>query len=373
VFCRKNPLRCDGYILAGNLNGGQTYFVQIASNSAVSGPVSGDLCLQILDGKDQAPFVPMHLQVHENCIGQQIARLIVSASGGVAPYTYQGAQNGDVLTSGDEYLVVVTDAIGCQQSFLSIVDSCSGNACTTVASFTPTPPSCYGANDGVLSVNIAGGTPPYQYAWSGGFSGSALVNIAPGIYTVTVTDQMGCQVIIADTLTGPAQIIVTPTNIVQPFVGASNGSITVDVTGGSGIFSYSWEQNGTFFANTKDLTNAPAGHYHLVIQDNTNCFSGFDYTLSEVVATTDPVQGIFAEIFPNPAKDRAILAVSCGVPTRLLLTLMDASGKVLHRWTAEQVTEQNIPIDVRQLPAGVYQLSILADREYLLRKVVVGR
>jgi hypothetical protein len=373
VFCIENPMRCNGYVTVGNLAAGQPYYLQVASNSAVSGSAAGDLCLHILDGNDQPPFVPLSMQVHENCNGQNIAKLIIQTTGGVAPYTYQGAQNGDILASGDGYLIVITDAIGCQTSFVGIVDSCSGNSCTTSASVSATAPSCYGSADGLLSVNVAGGTPPYAYAWSDGPSDPARINVPAGIYTVTVTDLMGCQTTLADTLAGPAQITAIPSSIVQPSVGESNGSIILDITGGSGSFTFVWTKNGAPFSTTKDLINAPAGTYNLVIQDAHNCSVSFNYTLFEVVATATPSTDIFAEVIPNPAKDHAALSVSCQTPTNLYLTLIDASGRVLHSWAVDKVTEQNIPIEVKGLPGGVYQLKVLAGQELLVRKVVVVR
>jgi len=50
-------------------------------------------------------------------------------------------------------------------------------------------------------------------------------------------------------------------------VGASDGAINVTVTGGSGIYTYSWSGPGSFSATSQDISNVPAGVYSLTIND----------------------------------------------------------------------------------------------------------
>jgi hypothetical protein len=80
---------------------------------------------------------------------------------------------------------------------------------------------------------------------------------------------------------------------------------------------------------------------------------------------------LYTEVFPNPAYEKAILSVSFPSPRTLHLSLMDASGRVLQAWTQRHVMEQNIPLDLRQLPSGTYQLTIRTGQEVLVEKVVV--
>lgn len=372
VFCMDNPLRCDGFVLVGNLSAGQTYYVQIASRSTTTGPVSGAICLKIIDGAAPAEFDALNLQVQEQCNGLSTATLVVNTSGGVPPYNYQGNPNGQILQSGDTYIVVVADANGCEKSIVGVIDDCSASGCTVASSVTATNPSCYGLNDGTLAVNVAGGTPPYTFHWFNGAEGQLLPDLAPGDYTVTVTDALGCEQIATQTIVYPAQILAVPTSIQQPLQGESNGAIYVDISG-DGPFTYTWKRNGADISSTEDLVNAPEGNYELFITNSNGCSAVFNFTLTEVVGSNTPVESIFAEIFPNPAKDKAVLTVSVPKPTALFLSLSNSEGQVLHAWTVENVSEQNIPFEVKDLPGGVYQLRILAGKEMLVRKVVVAR
>ncbi|MEO6037209.1 MAG: hypothetical protein ABIQ93_02270, partial [Saprospiraceae bacterium] len=159
VFCAKNPLRCDGYVLVGSLAAGQTYYLQIASwLTAAAGPATGTVCLKILDGITPPEFLPITLQVQEKCTGVGTAKLLVTAHGGVAPLSFQGNADGQELNSGSTYLVVVTDAIGCEQSLVGLVDACDAGACSLAATLTPTPPTCHDGSNGSLTVMTGGGT-----------------------------------------------------------------------------------------------------------------------------------------------------------------------------------------------------------------------
>jgi RHS repeat-associated protein len=60
----------------------------------------------------------------------------------------------------------------------------------TVNAFVSPATSTTATNAGVF-VDVANGVPPYTYSWSNGSSTKDIYNIAPGLYTVTVTDSRG--------------------------------------------------------------------------------------------------------------------------------------------------------------------------------------
>ncbi|MEO6038796.1 MAG: T9SS type A sorting domain-containing protein, partial [Saprospiraceae bacterium] len=211
------------------------------------------------------------------------------------------------------------------------------------------------------------------YKWSNNSIAAALNDLPAGDYSVTVTDALGCESVVSLTLSNPTAISATVTSMSQPTTGQSNGSIYVDVQGGQGQYSYVWNLNGAFLVASEDLTGAPAGTYQLQITDAAGCVVMFEYLLTETVGIQDPTADVFAEVFPNPAKDKATLAVSFPQPQSLRLSLVDGAGRLLHTWTADHVTEQNIPLDLEDLPAGAYQLRIRAGKDLLVRKVTVLR
>ncbi|MBL0051222.1 MAG: SprB repeat-containing protein [Bacteroidetes bacterium] len=86
--------------------------------------------------------------------------------------------------------------------------------------------NCNGNSNGAISINIAGGTTPYTYAWSNGATTQNITNLAPNTYTLTVTDANGCTATISQAITQPnalALTIGTVTNV--NCNGNNNGAI----------------------------------------------------------------------------------------------------------------------------------------------------
>ncbi|MDX1913701.1 MAG: T9SS type A sorting domain-containing protein [Saprospiraceae bacterium] len=371
-ICAENPLRCNGFLTLGALSAGETYYLQIASQIAAAGPATGEFCLQILDGAQPAPFEALQLQVTEKCVSTNISELLVQVIGGVPPYTYQGNLPGELLPSGTHYLGVVADANGCETAFYGQTEDCQALPCAVTGVLTAIQPLCHDAANGALSVMVTGGTGAYSYQWSNGASNASLSGLTAGAYAVTVRDAVDCELVLTDTLLNPAAITAVPTSIEQPHQGLSDGAIFVDVAGGDGQFDFAWLLNGQAFVNSEDLTNAAAGDYTLVVTDGNGCAAAFDFTLTETVGNQDVSTAFFTEVFPNPAQEKAWLAVSFPTVQSLHLTMTDAAGRIIHAWTVRNVTEQNIPLDLRGLPAGTYRLQIRTEKETLFEKVIVG-
>ena len=64
--------------------------------------------------------------------------------------------------------------------------------------------SCFGCNDGWISITVSGGIPPYSYSWDNGATSDSIYDLYAGSYSVTVTDGAGCPVSSSSVLTEPA-------------------------------------------------------------------------------------------------------------------------------------------------------------------------
>src|SRR6185436_11086538 len=101
--------------------------------------------------------------------------------------------------------------------------------------------SCFGFNNGSMTVTPAGGVTPYSYQWSpvGGTAATAS-NLIAGTYTVVITDSNGCSITKTDSVTSPAALAAS-TNISNVTChGSSNGSLVASATGGTTPYSYLW-------------------------------------------------------------------------------------------------------------------------------------
>jgi gliding motility-associated-like protein len=161
----------------------------------------------------------------------------------------------------------------------------NNNLCKAVFTYTVTEPDaieltinqtntilCYGDDDASLQAVAAGGTPNYTYNWSNGTTGAIANNLAPGVYSATVTDSKGCKTITNTTITEPAELTVYGTPTGTLCTGDNTGRIAAFGSGGTlttGYLQYSIDgqnwQGGNLFAG---LT---AGVYTLSVQDQNGC------------------------------------------------------------------------------------------------------
>jgi|688.fasta_scaffold04740_10 gliding motility-associated-like protein len=132
-----------------------------------------------------------------SCFGQTDGSVTASPAAGTAPYQYTwnvpGATGTSLqnLTAGT-YAVTITDANGCSSfSSTNIIEPAGMSL-----SFATTPVT-YGQTDGTATANVIGGTLPYSFIWNTTPSqiSNPAVDLAPGSYSVTITDSAGCFII----------------------------------------------------------------------------------------------------------------------------------------------------------------------------------
>ncbi len=144
--------------------------------------------------KAEAEGLQVSSQINDvSCGGQSSGAIKLQVSGGVAPYTYKwsnGAETDNLagLKAG-MYNVLISDQKGCtlESSFLV------RDASPISLSGSVVPSTCAG-KDGAVSLNVEGGKAPYTYLWNNGSTSSNLKDLAPGVYSVKVSDALGCSV-----------------------------------------------------------------------------------------------------------------------------------------------------------------------------------
>jgi gliding motility-associated-like protein len=222
---------------------------------------------------DIAPSTAMSLQTSHtdiSCSGDQDGKASVNITGGVPPLTIawsNGANTASVsgLAKGS-YTVTVKDAGGCSISG-SVTVAQPAAALNIVVNTVDA--LCY-KGSGSISCNVSGGTPGYNYAWSaGGISGPSAIGLPAGSYSVTVTDNKGCNATANALIKEPAAITTTLT-VQNTTCGNNDGSITAAVAGGSLPYSYAWMPGNLSTAVIKNLAN---GKYILAITDKNGCIA----------------------------------------------------------------------------------------------------
>ena len=201
-----------------------------------------------------------------NCFGASTGQIQSSTTGGKAPYTYQwsnGATTADLsnLKAGT-YGLSVTDQSGCADTATVLITAPP----LLQAVISATNASC-GNSNGTARVNASGGSGPYSYLWSNGATNSSISNLGPNTYSVTVTDNLACQVNTSIPITQSAALALTLNGTDIPCNETNTGMAAVQVSGGTAPYRYAWSNGAT----TSALNALPPGDYVVTVTDVLGC------------------------------------------------------------------------------------------------------
>lgn len=292
-------------------------------------------------------------QNNVTCFGGSDASATATVNGGSLPYSYSWSNGGTTATingiTAGSYTVTVTDAGGCTQTATYTITQppdiiLSVNNQTNVG--------CNGENSGGVDINVVGGVGPYTYAWSNGATTEDLTGVSAGTYTLIVNDSRSCADTITVTISQPGGIVplITSTSIVTgtdiSCFGATDGSVSVSVTGGTMPYSYNWSNGGT----TQSIGGLGAGPVSVLITDANNCTATANFVLTEpdtLVADIASVSEYFGlyNISCNGFNDGFVdLQVTGGTPS------------YAYAWSGGATTE-----DLSNVTAGTYTVTVTDD------------
>jgi gliding motility-associated-like protein len=152
--------------------------------------------------------------------------------------------------------------------------------------------TCHGDSDGSVTLEVTGGTAPYEIAWNPSIaSGLTANNLAAGNYSVTVTDDNGCTDVVSFQISSPSPLVVSVTGSPSE-CGLTNGSVQALVTGGNGSFSYSWSPGGEI---TNSLSGLAPGNYAVNVTDLNGCTGTGSFNvgqLNNLTVVIDPESAV---------------------------------------------------------------------------------
>ncbi len=217
---------------------------------------------------------------------------------------YNFEYTGTIIEEGYEYLwdfgvdgvpSASTEANPLNVSFISagvhnvtltvVRDTCSTNASKLLTVLDPgfgvqmevESIPCFGESLGSIRFAGGNGNTPYSYQWSNGSTEQDQVDLEPGDYTFTVTDNIGCEYVTPYlTVESPAAAFTAVTFITPEACEETlDGEIELLLSGGTVPYSILWSDGAT----TDTLTGLGKGDYALTITDGQGCIIDTSFTV----------------------------------------------------------------------------------------------
>jgi SdrD B-like protein/SprB-like repeat protein len=209
-----------------------------------------------------------------SCSGSQDGEISLGVTGGLPPLIYAWNTGAATAATGNlgpgAYSYQISDSAGCSfDGAVTLIEPTALSLEITVADG-----SC--GELGTAAATVLGGSPNYSFLWSNSMTTPEISNLDNGSYSLTVTDDNGCQTVDS----AAVQVFDVPAcsvglNLPVSTIGGDDGEIQAQVTGGIGPFAFNWDNGDTAAV----AANLPPGTYNLLVTDVDNCQTGCSFTL----------------------------------------------------------------------------------------------
>lgn len=358
----------DGDVVSGgtatieNLEGGWTYEIEVTDEAGCTATFSGIFSAPVISPVIITPAV----SCPDASLGNVEAN-IIDGTGNGAPYvillngTPTPGTTADIDDiAGTAVTIIAVDSEGCISD--SVVTITSAGHFIDIDVITLVNVSCFGFDNGSAEItatpvdalgDVDGTiltitwTDPLGGTYPGDGTNTSQSEMIPGTWFVTIVDDYGCEVTIPIEITSPAELDLTVNTLNQPTCYAySDGSIDLAVTGGTGVYAFSWRD---LPGEDSDVLNTiGSGTYWGYVTDENGC-------IDSIQVIVDEPDSLYAEF--------TIKNVLCyGESTGQIIVdeVFNSSGTVRYFWDLGGVVP-NPATDVSfatGLPAGTYLVTI---------------
>lgn len=297
----------------------------------------------------EAPVVEIEQPETLNCFNNTVQLRNVSANQGSVEYKWSIVGEGNIVSNPNSRIIQVDEPGTYSLMVMRNDNGCQADGLVEVIEILPPvgmvvlvdSVSCAGSSDGLAKVVASGGVPGYSFEWSNGSLGDQASMLPTGEVTVTVTDELGCSSQINLNVLEPEVLAIELVILDQSVVGENNGSIQVEVSGGTKPYNYNWSTGNV--GDTIIETLAP-GNYALTVEDANGCSV-------EQSMVIQPVECTGISISVELKEDVECIDDENG---KVNLLIDGAEGEVGYFWSDSTIFGP-APTD---LSAGIYDLTV---------------
>jgi gliding motility-associated-like protein len=299
LTCANNNTGAVSVSVTGGVAPYQYLWNDFTTDSAQAGVSAGTYTVVVTDSDgchhnqsatvtQPAPIAVSSIVQDPTCSYSSNGEVTLSVQGGHSPYTYswntapvQTADSATGLGAGT-YIGIVTDSGGCTQADTFNLTAPPALAVNTAV----VNPTCYGGDNGLISLDVTGGSEPYSYNWSTtpAQSGNVANILAAGTYYVTITDVKGCILPDSATLVSPTPLSIAFGAGTSTCAGATDGVVVINAGGGVAPYSYTI---GTITQTSDTFNTLSVGTYSVKVDDANGCENSIPLTISPLGSLTD--------------------------------------------------------------------------------------
>ena len=377
----------DG-IIDLSIIGGQTPYTSISWSSSnpsfvdpgtedLSGLDSGSYSITVIDANgciyDTTLIITKPSEIFADgsftdvvCFGDADGTISLNTNSGAGGYSWSWTGPGG-FSSPDEnltgldigtYDVTITDINGCTKDTSLNINEPDD----ILFSGSHTDVVCFGEDNGTILFSASGGSPQLNWTWSStntgftspGGNATSITGLGPGTYTVQLLDANGCVKDTSFIILEPDEIIAN--GIVTDLTCNNNnsGEINISPTGGSGGFTFDWDNDGTGDNDdNEDLSGLAVGTYCLGLIDSNQPLCRLD-TCFDIIEPD--------EIFANLV---SVTEISCADSLNGSIDIAPSGGTVTgvytYDWDNDGTGDNDDSEDISTIGSGIYCVSIIDD------------
>ena len=295
-----------------------------------------------------------------DCTNNDLGSIETNVTCGMPPYQYNwntGANtpNLDNLVTG-EYEVTVTDA-NSNQVIKSV--ELRGASQLQLDGVLMEHRNCGGYIDLTISGGVANS---YAYTWRNEnnelITTSAIAaNLPVGTYSTTITDANSCTLEAGPFVINSISAIESVLTDVDFSAPSALGTVRIEsITGGIAPYTFIWlDENGGILSNDSIVRGVPVGNYTVRVIDANGC----SLEVGQLVTSVKDIQEVASfAIFPNPAKDYALVEAVFTEKLDVVVDLFDAVGRQVSHQSYKDLTNLSHTIDFTNLPTGIFYIKL---------------